>query len=109
MLCADSDSENYQNAQKVQPLNLEQRKNEQKTINNLRIITKSEEFEEIPDDYKPLIMRRNSDRGWRNIQQKQYKNKQVKQTEHDSKPMEECFRRYCKTSHKPRRFPVSGA
>ena len=62
VLCADSDSENYQNAQEVQPLNLEQKKDEQKTINNLKVITESEESEEISDDYKPLIMRRNSDR-----------------------------------------------
>ena len=63
MLCVDNDSENYQNAQKVQPLNLEQkRKDKQKMINNLRVITESEKFEEISDDYKSLIMRRNSDR-----------------------------------------------
>ena len=109
MLCADSDSESYQNAQKVQSLNLKQKKNEQKTKNNLRVITENEKFEEISDDYKPLIMRRNSNREWRNIQQRQYKNKQARQTEHDNKPMEDCFRRYCKTSHKSRRFPVSGA
>ena len=61
--CVDSDSENYQNAQKVQSLNLEQReKNEQKTNNNLKVITESEEFEEISDDYKSLIMRKNSNR-----------------------------------------------
>ena len=64
VLCVDSDSENYQNAQKIQSLDLEQReKNEQKTINNLRVITENEEFEEISDDYKSLIMRRNSNRG----------------------------------------------
>ena len=109
VLCVDSDSENYQNAQKVQSLNLKQKKNEQKTINNLRVITESEKFEEILDDYKSLIMRRNSDRGWRNIQQKQYKNKQIRQTEHDNKPMKNCLRKYCKTSHKSRKFPVSKA
>ena len=63
VLCADSDSENYQNAQKIQSLDLEQRKNEQKTINNLRVITESEKFEEISNNYKSLTMRKNSDRG----------------------------------------------
>ena len=108
-MCADSDNENYQNAQKIQFLNLEQKKNEQKMINNLRVITESEEFEEISDDYKSLIMRKNSNRRWRDIQQKQYKNKQMKQTKHDNKSIKECFRKYCKTSHKSRKFSVSGA
>ena len=107
VLCADSDNENYQNAQKIQPLDLEQKKNEQKMINNLRVITESEKFEEILDDYKSLIMRKNSNREWRNIQQRQYKNKQIRQTKHDNKPMKDCFRKYCKTSHKSRKFSIS--
>ena len=76
-------------------------------INNLRVITESEKSEKISNDYKLLIMRRNSNRKWRNIQQKQYRNKQIRQTKHDSKSMKNCFRKYCKTSHKSRKFSVS--
>ena len=78
-------------------------------INNLRVITENEKFEKISNDYKLLIMRRNSDRRWRNIQQKQYKNKQIRQIKHDSKSIKDCFKKYCKTSHKSRKFSVSKA